>query len=171
MVRSNPEQLQIHANLFKGRLRLFLLRTGKSFVQDVIELLKHSLIHNVTPQYEALTPKAEYLVTLVLAARQEYQASVRDVITELQGMSPAKRIWVCSNTPTASPTWQEVLRLTRAICDLKARAERQGWDQKKDEHYRRLEEDTIFNRADGPCSIVSYLETVLSGSSAVATNR
>ena len=57
--------------------------------------------------------------------------------------------------------WREASALNDKINDLMKRAYNRGWPCLEDKKFQGLDDKNAFHRADGPSSIITYLEGVL----------
>ena len=68
-------------------------------------------------------------------------------------------IWYTDNG-VATEGWREASELNKKIDDLYSRARSIGWSYWQDPEFQELY-NNVFNRADGPSSVIAHLEGVL----------
>lgn len=57
--------------------------------------------------------------------------------------------------------WIEATALNENIDSLMSRAQEKGWKSSEDPKFKELDDLHAFERADGPSSVIAYLEGVL----------
>ena len=68
-----------------------------------------------------------------------------------------------TNDGVATEGWREASELDKKIDDLERRARSIGWEYRQDPKFVELDLRNVFNRADGPSSVIAYMERGLDG--------
>ncbi|KAK1820150.1 hypothetical protein LTR12_005450 [Friedmanniomyces endolithicus] len=127
------------------KLKTSLLRIEKDMIRTVTGPLKKALINKKTPDFKSLSPQATRYYRDVTAACSEYRDVAGSVCRRIQG----------------GAGWREASALNDQMNKLEDQARDKGWRGWGDPGYVTLDDMHAFERADGPSSVIAYLETLL----------
>ena len=151
------------------RLKRSLLRIEKNFVQDINEPLKKAMINKSKPNYPNLIEQATHYKQEIIAACETWREEAETVCTEIKGKyfhgDPHTHTHILevakAHVRVATQGWREASELYEKIEELVLQTRDRGWASWEDEEFLKLNPDNVFLRADGPNSVITYLEAVL----------
>ncbi|KAK0512089.1 hypothetical protein JMJ35_005217 [Cladonia borealis] len=126
-------------------LKRSLLRIEKNFGQTITEPLKKAMINKSTPKFPVIIGHASRYKQEILTACRIWSNDIEAVCTIVK----------------STEGWREASELSKKIDDLLSRARSIGWKYWLDPSFKELDLDNVFNRADGPSSVIAYMEGVL----------
>ncbi|KAK0357548.1 hypothetical protein LTR91_004097 [Friedmanniomyces endolithicus] len=145
-----------------AKLKTSLLRIEKDVIRTVTSPLKKALINKKAPDFKSLSPQATRYYRDITAACSEYRDVAGSVCRRIQGDYRAHEISRgLANCPTGGPGWREASALNDQINKLEDQVRDKGWSIWVDGDYATLDDGHAFERADGPSSVIAYLEKLL----------
>lgn len=145
------------------KLKRSLLRIEKNFGQNINEPLKKAMINkkhtrNPNSHWTCKSPQRgdlDSLSNMVRRNRGSLHHSKMRVLLAIHTES------LYTDNGVATEGWREALELNEKIDDLLSRASAIGWERREDPNFVRLQLDSAIDRANGPSSVIAYLEVVL----------
>ncbi len=132
------------------------------FRRTIFEPLKQAIIYNGTPNFTDLVEQATHCMQRITTACEVRGKETDDVCTNIKSTQKWWLIlWTESNIRIATEAWIEARELSERIEDLLIQAEAKGWKRKGDLKFKELDNERVFDRANGPSSVITYLEGVV----------